>query len=148
MSCLIHANQSTILLLREFGKYCSLSSSISSPLVTQTLISCQICISFSWCFGSWMCKTLASTTTMSGFTFITIVAVANYWIDKVFVLKKLGFKVVPNSYLSSGRSLLPSSFKIFTDFLSTCRFGIQNHPSPISQLIIPNALTIIFGVFQ
>jgi hypothetical protein len=65
------------------------------------LVSYRICItrsSLSWYFNSWMHKTLPSTTTISGFTFITIVAIVGCWVDKVFVLNKSKLGVVPNSF--------------------------------------------------
>ncbi len=81
------------------------------------------------CLSSWIRKTLASTTTMSGFTFIIVVAVVSCWVDKILILKILGFRFVPNSSLLSGRSLLPLSFKIVTDFLLACCFSIWGHLS-------------------
>ncbi len=71
-----------------------------------------------------MCKTSVGTTTMSGFMFITIVAVVSCQIDKVFVGSKLGFEVVPNSYFLSGWSKLPSSLRVLINFLLACHFGI------------------------
>ncbi len=81
------------------------------------------------CLSSWICKTLASTTTMSGFTFIIIATVVSCWIDKILILKILGFKVVPNSSFPSGWSLFPLSFRIVIDFLLACCFNIWSHPS-------------------
>ncbi len=105
-------NQSIDFPLREFGKYCSLWSSISSPLVTHTLISCQICItwsSLSWYFNSWMHKTFVGMTTMNGFMFITFVIVVGCRIDKSIVFNNSGLGVVPNSSLFNGWSQLPLS---------------------------------------
>jgi hypothetical protein len=124
------ANQSTTFPLREFGKYYGLWLSISSPLVTQTLISCCISItrsSLSWYFGSWMCKTLVCTTTMSGFTFIIVATIVVYRVDKVITFNKSRLGVDPNSSLFNGRSLLPLLLWVFTDFPSTCRLGIRGH---------------------
>jgi hypothetical protein len=78
-----------------------------------------------------MHKTLVSMTVMNGFTFIIVATVDNYRVDKVLILNKSGLGVAPNSSFSSGQSLLPSSFKVLIDFLSTCRLGIQGHPSSI-----------------
>lgn len=71
-----------------------------------------------------MRKALASMTTISGFTFIIVVAVVGCQIDKVLVLNKSRIIVVPNSFISSDRSLFPPSFKVFIDFLSTFHLGI------------------------
>jgi hypothetical protein len=71
-----------------------------------------------------MCKTLVGTTTMSGFMFIIVVGVASCQVDKVLVLTKLGLKVVPNSFLLSGWSILPSLLKVLTNFLLACHLGI------------------------
>ncbi len=104
--------------------------------------------SLSWYFRSWMHKTLTSTTTMSGFMFITIPTVVSCRVDKVFVLNKLGLGVVPNNYFSSSRSLLPLSLKVFTIFLSACYLSIRIHPYSIIHLIVPNTLTVISSVFN
>ncbi len=71
-----------------------------------------------------MCKTSVGTTTMSGFMFIIVVVVVSCRIDKVFVVTKLGFEVVPNSYFLSGWSILPSLLRVLTNFLLACHFGI------------------------
>ncbi len=113
------ANQLTNLPLRKIAKYYSLWSFVYFPLVTYTLVSCQICImksSLSWYFNSWMHKTIASMTTMSGFTFTIVAIVDGCGVDKVIVLTKSRFEVVPNSYLSNGWSLLPLFLKVFTGF--------------------------------
>jgi hypothetical protein len=71
-----------------------------------------------------MRKALASMTTISGFTFIIVVAVVGCQIDKVLVLNKSRIIVVPNSFISSEQSLFPPLFKVFIDFLSTFHLGI------------------------
>ncbi len=53
-------------------------------------------------------------------------------VDKVIVLNKLGLKVVPNSFLSNGWSLLPPLLKVLIDFPSTCHLGIEGHPSCVT----------------